>query len=437
MLNKTFTLISLGCKVNSYESEAVKEELLELGYQYKEELPADYLIINTCAVTLVAEKKDMEKIRSVSRNYPDCKIIVMGCFSQLHPQKIEGIKNVIAVLGTSKRSEVTKIIASDQKREDLLEENTRTFPYEELHISSFLSPIRAFVKIQDGCDNFCSYCVIPRTRGESRSRDKKEIIEEVKRLSNNGYKEIVLIGIDTGSYKSKDGEGFSSLVEDILNIEPKNFRVRISSIEESQIDDKLISILKTNSRLVPHLHIPLQSGSEKILSLMRRKYDLSSFLSLKDKLNAEIPNIALSTDVIVGFPQETENDFESTLNFVKEVSFMRTHVFPYSRRPFTVANLMEGQIDPLVKKERARRLIKEGEELAKEYIIKTSPFPHVLLVEEELDSENGKRVFRGYTENYIDVKISSSDDLMGKFVEVNYDKDGIIKPGYKVLDSLI
>lgn len=423
----TFTTYSFGCKVNTYEIESIKEELVNIGYKYVEELPADFAIVNTCAVTSTAEKKDMEKIRSISRNFPETKIIVMGCFSQLHPEKVEPIGNVIAVIGSSRRSEIPLIIEKNTDKKVLVENNSRIFAYEELSISSFNSPYRAFLKIQDGCDNFCSYCVIPLVRGKSRSRPKDQILKEVRRLAENGYREIVLIGIDTGAYKDSDGSGFSSLIEDILKVEPKSFRLRISSIEETQIDSKLISILKNDKRLVPHLHIPLQSGSEKVLSLMRRKYDLKRFISLTDTLKKEVDGLALSTDVIVGFPSESEADFKDTCDFVKRVGFMRTHVFPYSRRPFTSANLMKEQIDPLIKKKRARELIAIGKELADSYLKSFEKKPLDLLIEEELPSKGANRAFRGYTENYLDLQVESQGDLLGKIVKVTIDGQGNCK----------
>ena len=420
----TFSTFSFGCKVNSYETEAIKEELSNIGYRYISQLPADFAIVNTCAVTSVAEKKDMEKIRSISRNYPQTKIIVMGCFSQLHPERIEPIENVIAVIGSSRRSEIPLIIENNTDKKLLVENNSRIFAYEELSISSYNSPYRAFLKIQDGCDNFCSYCVIPLVRGKSRSRPKAQILEEVRRLAENGYKEIVLIGIDTGAYEDADGSGFSELIEDILKVEPRSFRIRISSIEETQIDSRLISILKTDKRLVPHLHIPLQSGSSKILSLMRRKYDLDRFITLTDMLKKEVKDIALSTDVIVGFPSETEKDFKDTCEFVKRVGFMRTHVFPYSRRPFTSANLMKEQIDPLVKKKRTRELILIGSKLAEAYLNAFSGKTLKVLIEEELPSHDGNRLFRGYSENYLDLQVESQKNILGEFVEVTIDSQG-------------
>jgi len=425
-LMMTFKTITLGCKVNSYESEALKEQLLAAGFKYSDEEKADIYIINTCAVTQVAEKKDMMKIRSLAKNYPDSEIVVMGCFAQLHPEKIRDIKQVKILTGTSNRSMITSNLIK-QNNLILREENSRKFSYEEQEISKFSSEVRPFVKIQDGCDNFCSYCIVPLTRGKSRSRKKENILNEISNLAKNGFKEIVITGIDTGSFNNGPDYTFSDLIEDILNIEPKTFRVRISSLEFSEVDEKLINILKNNKRLVPHLHLPLQSGCERICHLMNRKYDTDGFKKLVLRLEKEVDNFAVSTDVIVGFPSETEEDFMETYNFIKDVNFMRLHVFPYSRRPLTKAYYMKDQVDRSIAKDRARRLISLGEELANKYLDKFVGKTLNLLVEEKLEDKNGGHIYRGYTENYLDLKVFSKEHLYGKLLKVVVDKNLITK----------
>jgi threonylcarbamoyladenosine tRNA methylthiotransferase MtaB len=426
MEKKTFSLVTFGCKVNTYESEAIKEKLIQKGFVYQEELPADYVIVNTCAVTLTAEKKDMEKIRSIARNFPSVQIVVMGCFSQLHPDKLSSLLGIRGILGTSKREEIPELLEKmSSEEENLVDKNSRLFSYEELSVASFGSEYRAFVKIQDGCDNFCSYCIIPLARGKSRSRSKDEILLEIRRLAEAGYKEIVLIGIDTGSY-SYQGEGLGDLIKDILKIQPASFRLRISSIEESQINEELISIMEHNQRLVPHFHIPLQSGSEKILALMKRKYNLEGFLSLTQELKKRIPLLALSTDIIVGFPSETEEDFQKTCAFASSASFMRLHVFPYSRRPYTLANAMKEQIPNSVKKDRVRKLMEVGKGLSESYLLSMEGKTLHLLVEEELGQEGNKKIFRGYTENYLDLTLKAEENLLGQVVEVKIGSQGEI-----------
>lgn len=417
---KSFSILTLGCKVNAYESQALKEEMTGAGYIYRSELPADIVFVNTCAVTSQAEKKDLEKIRSLRRNFPDTEVVALGCFCQLHPERLEGL-GLKAVIGTSGRNSSVGLI----QKEGIamaVDKNSRLFSYEEQEITSFGTEKRAFIKIQDGCDNFCSYCIIPFTRGVSRSRKKEDVLNEIRRLALNGYKEMVLTGIDTGSYHDGD-EDFSSLVGDILEVEPKTFRVRISSLEMSQIDEKLISLMERDSRLVPHFHIPLQSGSEDVLLSMGRKYDLKRFLSLCEEIKKRIPRVALSTDVICGFPGESEEDFEKTCQFVKKAGFMRLHCFPYSKRPFTKASRMAGQLDNGVKKERVRKLSKIGEGLSKDFMRSMEGEKLTVLIDEKC----GEGLYWGYSENYILAKVRSQEDLVGKMIKGRLVKDGIIE----------
>ena len=297
----------------------------------------------------------------------------------------------------------------------------RHVEYDAQTITKFGHEVRAFVKIQDGCDNFCSYCIIPFTRGNSRSRKAQDIVDEIQLLINSGYKEVVLTGIDMGSYKEPiDGYGFSSLLALILKTFDGQVRFRISSLEESQINEEVISLYGMYpTTLVPHLHIPLQSGSETILKAMRRKYDLKSFIELTDTLKRRFEYLALSTDVIVGFPGETEELFMETYNFIEKVGFMSLHVFPYSRRPGTLANSMKEQVEQSVKNDRVRRLIALGDKLSKEYMTKFIGVPLDLLIEEKLEDNK----YRGYTQNYLDLMVESTEDLMGKMVKVSIDKD--------------
>ncbi|MCI2068830.1 MAG: tRNA (N(6)-L-threonylcarbamoyladenosine(37)-C(2))-methylthiotransferase MtaB [Bacilli bacterium] len=420
----TFSIITFGCKVNAYESEAIREEMEKAGFVFVKEPPSFYIIINTCAVTLTAEKKDLEKIRSLSRLFPEAKLVILGCFSQLHPEKLLPFTSAELILGTKDRKKIPELLKLNQKYEGV-DKNSRLFSYEETPISAFRSDYRAFLKIQDGCDNFCSYCIIPLTRGISRSRKGEDILKEAARLANNGYKEIGLTGIDVGSYDDQ-GLKLSDLVEKLLQVTPSSFRLRIGSLEMSQVDEKLIEILKNNKRLVPHLHLPLQSGSERILELMGRKYDLKEFNDLLSRLKREIPDLALSTDVIVGFPSECEDDFLKTVEFIKKAGFMRLHVFPYSPRPFTKASKMAGQLSMSLKKERVRRLSKIGEELAASYLSSYRGKTLSVLLEEELKGEDGYRLFRGYSENYLDLKVKSKENLLGQIVSGTCDGKGYL-----------
>jgi len=423
--NKTFNITTFGCKVNSYESEAIKEKLVSEGYAFTNSKKADISVFNTCAVTLVAEKKCLRHIKSVARHNPKCQIVALGCFAQLHPEQLEGIPNVKVLIGSSYKDEISEYLANPQRVINI-QRNLRLANYEELKIHYFGSEIRAFEKIQDGCDNFCSYCVIPLTRGRSRSRKCQNILDEVHDLATNGYKEIVITGVDMGSYRDDD-IGFSDLIEKILQVEPKTFRLRIGSIEASQFDEKMFRLYVTEHRLVPHIHIPLQSGSEVILEKMGRKYDLDEFYNLTARLKKEVKNCALSTDIIVGFPGETDDDFLQTCNFVKKVGFMRLHVFPYSPRPYTRASRMENQVNRSCAKNRVRTLVDIGEDMSRAYLHKFMGENLILLVEEELEPIDSLRVFRGYTENYLDLKVKSTEDLLGQWLEVTIDNKDYIE----------
>lgn len=284
-------------------------------------------------------------------------------------------------------------------------------------INHFEDKTRAFVKIQDGCCNFCSYCIIPYVRGPIRSKKFNKVLEEVNSLISNDYKEIVLTGIHTGSYGKDLGTNFSTLLEELLKIENLK-RLRISSIEITELDDKFLELLK-NDKLCNHLHIPLQSGSDKILKLMNRKYDKKQFLEMINKIRSIRPSISITTDAIVGFPQETEEDFEEYINFVKQVNFSKLHVFPYSKRNGTKAAEMDGQIDPKVKKERAKKLIELSKKLEKEYAYK--------FIGEELDVlvENHDSSYAyGHTSNYLKIRLDK-ECKHNEIVKVKITKDNI------------
>ena len=426
---KSFYIMTFGCKVNSYESESVREMLENKGYvrvaNFKD---ADIVVFNTCAVTRVSEKKCLTKIRSISAKYPSKTLACFGCYAQLHPEEILENAKVHVLVGSSNKHLIADYLEeyfNTGKTTVNVEKNLRKTFYERIGITHFLSEARAFVKIQDGCDNFCSYCVIPLTRGVSRSRPHEDILKEIKELALNDYREIVLTGVDMGSYDDGENYKLSELINDILEVEPKTFRVRIGSLEASQINEKIIDTYATNPRLVPHIHIPLQSGCERILELMGRKYDLNEFYNLTVELKNKIPHLALSTDVIVGFPTETDEEYKITEDFIKKVGFMRLHVFPYSARPYTKAAQMKGQVRRDVAKKRVNMLTEVGEELGKEYYESNLGKTLSVLVEEELFRNGKVKFYRGYTENYLDVKVKSEDDLIGKIVDIKLSNDDV------------
>ncbi len=365
-------ICSLGCKVNIYEAEFVANILKENNYEIVDfEDKADIYIINTCSVTNESDKKSRKMINRARKNNKDAIIIVMGCYSQLNADKIDAD----IILGNKDKSNIVKLIEEYKTKNNKITkiyDLTKT-KFEKMEISKFTNHTRAFVKIQDGCNAFCSYCIIPYTRGRVRSKDKTSVIKEVTKLVNNGYKEIVLTGIHTGRYGIDINTTLEELLKELVEI-PNIYRIRLSSIEINEITPGIIKLLKENKVMAKHLHIPLQSGSNKILKLMNRRYNKEEFKNMITKIK-EIPNISLTTDLIVGFPNETEEDFKETLDTLNEIKFTKIHTFPYSRRNGTPAAAMENQVPPEVKKDRVHKIIKlsdkDEEEFYKSNIGKT------------------------------------------------------------------
>ena len=420
-----FKIISLGCKVNSYECSSLASLLIKAGHEDIKDGPNEEVgiaIVNTCSVTATADQKSRQHIRKLRNNYPNAIIVVMGCYAQKAHEFIRDEIKADIIVGTSNRAKIPELInqyLKDKKQIDLTEDKSRFFSYEEMGITSFNENVRAYLKIQDGCDNFCSYCIIPFTRGKSRSRDPKEIIKEAKYLVNKGYQEIVITGIHVGGYGNDlVGYTFADLIDELSSIDGLH-SLRISSIEESEIDDQLINLVKTRKNIAKHLHIPLQSGSSTVLQRMNRKYNCDEFLLTLKKIRKEIPDIALTTDVIVGFPKESEEEFNETYNFIKDCDFNMLHVFPFSAREGTKAIRMPNQINPDVKKQRVGILINLSNELWDRYTDRFNNKEVEVLVEEydELTHIN-----RGHTTNYIDVSFENETNLVGKVIKTTYKK---------------
>lgn len=412
-----FKIITLGCKVNTYESNSISDTLLANGYEKAlDDKQADIVIINTCTVTNTANNKSLKMIRHAIRNNRNAIIIVTGCSAQVYHKQIMEIDGVSIIIGTVGKSQILKYIEEYKKnKEQIIDvKNNTNILFEEMKLNNF-DKTRAFVKIQDGCNNFCSYCIIPFTRGSVRSRNKDEIINEIKTLINYGHHEIVLTGIHTGNYGEEfDNYDFASLLSDLVKIQGLD-RLRISSIEVTELNDRVLSILEKEKVLVSHLHIPLQAGTDKILKAMNRKYDTKYFKEKIDKIRTIRPDISISTDVIVGFPGETEEDFIESMDFINSMKFSKIHVFPYSKREGTKAATFDNQIDEKVKKDRARLLIKLSKKLEIEYMDKFMG-KEVSFIPEVFD--NG--FVYGHTGNYLYVKANgTSDDLKkNKIVEI-------------------
>ena len=420
---KTFTTYNLGCKVNAYELSAISSLLIKEGFKEDDHHP-DVVIINTCSVTATADQKSRQHIRKMQKLFPDAIIAVMGCYAQGNHKFIkEEIKPTI-LLGTSHRKDMVDLIKKALQEGGyytLIDENTRQFEYEELGITSYTENVRAFLKIQDGCNNFCTYCIVPYRRGKMRSRNQDNVIKEAEYLVSQGYQEIVLSGIHVGGYgQDLKDTSFSDLVDSLSHIQGLK-SLRISSIEESEIDDKLINLIKEKDNLTKHLHIPLQSGSNHILKLMNRKYTREQFINRIKEIKKEIPDIMISGDVIVGFPEESEKDFLDTYNLCKEC-FDMLHVFPYSMRPGTVAAKMDHQIHPDIKKERSKKLLALSDELYKQYASRFIGQEVTVLVE-KYDLEKGLNI--GHTSNYLSTEIPLEESKVGQFIKIILEKSMI------------
>ncbi len=347
-------ICSLGCKVNIYESELVTNILKNNNYTVVDfEDKADIYIINTCSVTNESDKKSRKMINRAKKNNPAAIIIVMGCYSQVNAEDID----VDIVLGNKDKSKIVEIIEEyikTKQKKKIIYDLTKV-DFEKMEITNFDSHTRAFVKIQDGCNAFCSYCIIPYVRGRVRSKDPEDVIKEVTTLVEKGYKEIVLTGIHTGRYGTDINTTLEELLNKLVNI-PNIYRIRLSSIEINEITPGIKELLKENKVMAKHLHIPLQSGSNKILKLMNRRYNKEEFLSMVDNLR-DIPDISLTTDLIVGFPNEDEEEFNETIDTLKEIGFTKIHTFPYSKRKGTPAAIMDNQVSPEEKKKRVHRIL--------------------------------------------------------------------------------
>lgn len=419
-MNKTFYYISLGCKVNNYEVSAICDTLRKHGYKFDEINPG-VVLINTCSVTATADQKSRQHIRKLIKKYPNAISLVMGCYSQGNHEYIAKEIKPNIVIGTSQKANIVSLInkyLETKENIDITETNPRLFCYEELGITSYQENARAYLKIEDGCNNFCSYCIIPYRRGKARSREKETIIQEAKQLVAQGYKEIVLTGINVSFYgQDLQNETFTSLVNSLLDIDGL-YRLRISSIEDSEIEDGLIELLNRKN-LAKHLHIPLQSGSDTVLKRMNRKYTCAQFYEKIQRIKTVCPDVCLTTDVIVGFPDESDEEFNQTYEFIKKCGFNMLHVFPYSPREGTPAAKMKGQISPEVKKMRCLKLIELSNELWDEY---TNKFigKEVEVLIEGYDKE--KKANFGHTSNYLEVYIPGEALKPGSIIKTVYKK---------------
>lgn len=417
----TFAIHTFGCKVNIYESEYVTNLIQEKGYKMVETTDkADIYIINTCSVTNEADKKDRKLIHTIRKNHKEAILLVMGCYSQLKPFEIDGD----IVIGNKYKSEVVSLIEtylSNHQKIIKVDDITKT-NFEDMYINRFLTHTRAFVKIQDGCNAYCAYCTIPYARGGIRSKDFDKVVDEITNLVKNGYREIVLTGIHTGRYGIDKHTNLESLLKELVKV-PGIFRIRLSSIEINEITDGIIALISKNNIMAKHLHIPLQSGSNDILTSMNRRYTVDFFLKRVSEIRKKIPDISLTTDLIVGFPGESEDNFRETMDTLNKIKFTKIHTFPYSKRSGTKAADMPNQIDGIIKKCRVREVINLSNKSELDFYQAKINQIYDGIVETRKD---GKKIV--ITTNYIPVEINLNID---NFAEVKVKITKVTTDGVK------
>lgn len=410
---------TLGCKVNQYETEAMAELFVKNGYEITEDYNCDVFVLNTCTVTNLSDRKSRQQISKIRSENSDAIIAVVGCYSQVSPDEIENIEGVNVILGTKYRKEIVELCElakSSNKIINKVENIGKNREFEELTINTEHSMTRAYIKIQEGCSQFCSYCIIPYARGPIRSRNIRDIVLEAKRLADNGFKEIVLTGIHVASYgKDLENEdiGLIDVIEDIGQID-KIKRIRLSSLEPRIVDKQFLDRLSKVEQFCDHFHLSLQSGSDSILQSMNRKYNTDLYEKTINLIREYYPNAAITTDIIVGFPGETDEDFEKTLNFVDKIQFSKIHVFKYSNRKGTVASKMKNQVSGVVKKERSKLLIEKSKYYTDKFLDNMLNQPIKVLFE----SKNDDGYIKGYTTNYIRVKREYNPNLSNKIIDV-------------------
>ncbi|WP_438433309.1 tRNA (N(6)-L-threonylcarbamoyladenosine(37)-C(2))-methylthiotransferase MtaB [Gorillibacterium sp. sgz500922] len=398
---------TLGCKVNYYETEGIWQLFKNEGYEQTDfESEADVYVINTCTVTNSGDKKSRQIIRRAVRRNPDAIVCVTGCYAQTAPAEIAAIPGVDIVIGTQDRERILPLIRQyRQEREpiNIVRNIMKTREFEELDVPEFEDRTRGFLKIQEGCNNFCTFCIIPWSRGLLRSRKPENVLQQARQLVEGGYQEIVLTGIHTGGYgEDLDGYSLADLLRELDRIDGLE-RIRISSIEASQITDSVLEVLGASSKLCRHFHIPLQAGEDSVLKRMRRKYTVAEYGERVARIRRLFPDVGITTDVIVGFPGETEENFEAGYRFMQEMAFSEMHIFPYSKRTGTPAARMEEQVDEAVKAERVRRLIALSEEMqlayARQFVGRT------VEVIPDRQIKEGPRAgwFAGHADNYMQV----------------------------------
>ena len=427
---KKVAFYTLGCKVNQYETEAMLEMFEKDGYEHvNSEDYADVYVINTCTVTHMSDRKSRQYIRRVKKVNPDALIAVVGCYSQVSPEEILDIDEVNLVMGTNERRNIVEEIKNLDlsKKISTVDDIMKIKEFEEIEISQTNDKTRAFMKIQDGCDRYCSYCIIPYARGRVRSRDIRSVVDEAENLVKNGYKEVVLTGIHVASYGKDLKEDQLTLLDVIKKLSQIDGleRIRLSSVEPILFTDEFVNEISTNKKLCPHYHLSLQSGCDETLNRMNRRYTTKEYKEIVDRLRDAIPNVAITTDIIVGFPGETDEEFTSTYNFLKEIELTQMHVFKYSIRKGTPAATMGDQVDPKIKHDRSEKLIKMSSKNFAKFASRFIGKELEVLFEKNVKDD----VYEGLTTNYIRVYAKSDTDIQGlvKKVKIIDVKDNFIE----------
>lgn len=435
---------TLGCKVNQYESEMLKERFIDRGYTLAElDDEADVFVINTCSVTNLSDRKARQMIRAAKKASPNSTVVVTGCYSQIKPAEVLALDEVDIVTGTNHKAEIVDLV--EKHRSEKLgvftggdEKLHKIDSYEDLLKSEYVETgvitamenrTRAYIKIQEGCNRYCSYCIIPFARGKIRSRSLESIVEEAKGLLEKGFRELVLTGINTALYGMEAGLkelGLVCVLEELDKL-PYDFRIRLSSLEPTVVNFKQVSSLLKFKKLCPHLHLSVQSGSDKIIKAMNRHYSRQDYLNIVKMLRTHDSGFGITTDMIVGFPGETEDDFLESLRLIEEACFVKVHAFRFSKRTGTAAENMQGQLSGSVKTERVQKLITFSQNITKEFLIAQVGTKRRILCE-----SYGDGYLQGYTENYIRAYIKideSADKYIGEFLPVKMKEtflDGMI-----------
>ena len=418
-MSKKVAICTLGCKVNTYESEAVRQQFEKHGYTSVDFSEcADVYIINTCTVTHLGDRKSRQMIRRTKQINPESILVVMGCYSQVSPDDVAKIEEVDIVVGTAYKARIYDAVAEfieNREKQNLVTDISKTTDFEELEVTSYEGRTRAILKIQDGCNNFCSYCIIPYARGRIRSRNIESCVREAERLASHGFCEIVLVGIHIASFGRDTGEKLIDLLSNLDAIDGIE-RIRIGSLEPTLFDDEFTEKISKLSKICRHFHLSLQSGCDETLKRMNRKYTTADYMASVKRIRKFFPDAAITTDIMVGFPGETDEEFENTMNFVRKVSFAEAHIFKYSIRKGTVAEKMENQIDAQVKEERSKKLISLTDGTRDGFLETFVGKTVGVLFERERKDKAG--TYEGKTDNYVTVVAPSRHDISGKILNV-------------------